>query len=335
CLDDNARALLMVVMAYRQQKHLHAVELLPVYLSYIHYMQNDDGTFRNFLSFSRNYLDEVGSEDSFGRTIWALGYLLRHPTNEMHYQSAKEIFLYAAPNFDKLRYIRGIANTMIGLSHYLDSNPAETGMKELLRGMAYRLADHYKEHSKPGWKWFEPVLTYDNAVLPLSLLQAAEILADENLMMIAKESMDFLSGICLRNGYLSVIGNEKWFSLDSRQSVFAQQPIDAMMMTLMFQKAFSLTGDKKYLGNLNTSFMWFLGENDLQIHLYDRDTKGCFDGLESYGVNRNQGAESTLAYLVSHLVMSEMVAGKETGSAEENDEDNIPNYQEAKPGMAV
>lgn len=307
CLDDNARGLLMAVMAYRQRKHLHAIDLLPVYLSYIHYMQNDDGTFRNFLSFSRNFLDEVGSEDSFGRTIWALGYLLHYPTNEMHYHSAKEIFIAAVPNFEKLEYVRGIANTMIGISHYLQGSPNDEGLKNILKTLTGKLMKKYHEYSTGSWKWFEPVLTYDNAVLPLALMHAYEILNDPAIFRVAGESIHFLSGITLRNGYLSVIGNEKWFAHDAtNQSLFAQQPVDAMMMVLMFQKAYELTEDESFLRQLRTSFMWFLGENDLQIQLYDKETKGCFDGLESYGVNKNQGAESTLAYLISYLVMNEM-----------------------------
>ena len=332
CLDDNARALLMAVMAYHQQKHLHSMDLLPVYLSYIHYMQNDNGSFRNFLSFSRNYLDEEGSEDSFGRTIWALGYLLRYPTNEMHYRSGKEIFFYAVPHFDKLTHVRGMANTMIGISYYLQSAPNDNNMKAVLQRLAAQLMEQYELHSTKDWKWFEPVLTYDNAVLPLSLLHAAEILEDEKIAAVAKESMDFLSGITLKNGYLSVIGNEKWFARDSGKSLFAQQPIDAMMSVLMFQKAFDQTGDKTYLRKMNLCFMWFLGENDLGLHLYERDSKGCFDGLESYGVNRNQGAESTLAYLISYLAVTGKAA---ENSVEAGEEKPIAGFLSAERNIAV
>ena len=106
-MDDNSRALLMVLMAYRQMKDMRALELSPIYLSYIHYMQNANGTFRNFLSFNRNFLDEIGSEDSFGRTIWALGYLLGNAPNDAYYQTGKLVFFNAAPNFEKLKSIQG------------------------------------------------------------------------------------------------------------------------------------------------------------------------------------------------------------------------------------
>lgn len=303
CLDDNARALLMVLMAYKQKKHPLALELSPVYLSYIHYMQNDDGMFRNFLSFSRQFLDEVGSEDSFGRTIWSLGYLLGNAPNDAYYQSGKEIFFEAAPNFEKLQSIRAIATTIIGISYYLRSNPQDEGMTERLRAMAYKLVNEYKQHRSEDWHWFESILAYDNAMLPLSLLHAAGILNDDIISEIAMESMHFLSDLTLKDGYLSVVGNEKWYIKNGKPSVFAQQPLDALAMVLMFHQAFHFTKDKIWLTKLYTSFMWFLGENDLRMSLYDFETKGCCDGLENYGVNRNQGAESTLAYLISHLTV--------------------------------
>jgi glycosyltransferase involved in cell wall biosynthesis len=303
CLDDNSRALLMVLMAYRQMKDKRALELSPIYLSYIHYLQNANGTFRNFLSFNRNFLDEVGSEDSFGRTIWALGYLLGNAPNDAYYQTGKLVFFNAAPNFEKLKSIRGIANTMIGISYYLKSNPSDDTMTERLRNLANGLIKHYKENRAADWHWFESLLAYDNGILPLALLHSAEILNDEKITKTAIESMNFLTSHTLQDNYLSIIGNEKWYKKEGERSVFAQQPIDAMAMVLMYHQAFHVTNDKEYLNKLYTSFLWFLGENDLRMSLYDFETKGCCDGFESYGVNRNQGAESSLAYLISHLTV--------------------------------
>ena len=305
CLDDNSRALLMVLMAYRQKKDMRALELSPIYLSYIHYMQNTNGTFRNFLSFNRNFLDENGSEDSFGRTIWALGYLLGNAPNDAYYQTGKLVFFNAAPNFERLISIRGIANTMIGISYYLKSNPSDDSMTERLRNLANVLIKHYKENHAHDWNWFESLLAYDNGILPLALLHSAEILNDPKITKIAIKSMDFLTSHTLKDNYLSIIGNEKWYKKEGERSVFAQQPIDAMAMVLMYHQAYSVTKNKDYLNKLYTSFLWFLGENDLRMSLYDFETKGCCDGFESYGVNRNQGAESSLAYLISHLTVLE------------------------------
>ena len=303
CLDDNSRALLMVLMAYRQMKDIRALELSPIYLSYIHYMQNKDGTFRNFLSFSRNYLDKVGSEDSFGRTIWALGYLMGNAPNDAYYQTGRLVFFNAAPNFEKLKSIRSIANTMIGVCYYLKTNPADDSMTERLRNMAHKLIEHYRENESDDWKWFEALLAYDNGILPLALLHSAEILNEDKILEVAIESLQFLTKHTLDDNYLSIIGNEKWYKKDGERSTFAQQPIDAMAMVLMYHQAYHVTKDKEYLNKLYTSFLWFLGENDLRMSLYDFETNGCCDGFESYGINRNQGAESSLAYLISHITV--------------------------------
>lgn len=303
CLDDNSRALLMVLMANRQMKDKKALDLSPIYLSYIHYMQNEDGTFKNFLSFNRNFLDQVGSEDSFGRTIWALGYLMSNAPNDAYLQTGKLVFFNAAPNFEKLKSIRGIANTIIGICYYLSANPSDDSMTERLRNMAQKLVVHYKENETKEWKWFEALLAYDNGILPLAMLHAAKVLNDNEVNKIALASMDFLSKHTLTDDYLSVIGNEEWYKREGERSVYAQQPIDAMAMILMFHQAYQLTGNEDYINKLYTSFLWFLGENDLRMSLYDFETKGCCDGFESYGVNRNQGAESSLAYLISHLTV--------------------------------
>jgi glycosyltransferase involved in cell wall biosynthesis len=303
CLDDNARALLMVLMAHRQKKDPLALELSPIYLSYIHYMQNKDGMFKNLLSFNRNFLDEVGSEDSFGRAIWALGYLINNAPNDAYCQTGKLVFFNAAPNFENLKSLRAIANTMVGICYYLRSNPGDLSMTERLRNMTIRFTRQYEENSVTDWKWFETTLYYDNGMLPLALLHSAEILNDKKIASIAIEAMNFLTEMTLKDGYLSIIGNEKWHAKGGERSMFAQQPLDALAMVLMFYQAFHLTKEKEYLNKLFTSFMWFLGDNDLRMNLFDFETQGCCDGLEKYGVNRNQGAESSLAYLISHLTV--------------------------------
>lgn len=303
CLDDNARALLMVCMSYKQKKDPLALEYMPIYLSYIHYMQNKDGTFRNFLSFNRNFMDEVGSEDSFGRTIWALGYLLGNAPNDAYYQTGKLVFFDAAPNFEKLKSIRGIANTIIGICYYLKTNPADDDMKQCLRKLTDTLVSHYDQNQSENWQWFEALLAYDNGILPLALIHATQVLEDKKVTEVALATMNFLTEHTLKDDYLSVIGNKDWYFKDKERSMFAQQPIDAMAMVLMYHQAFVLSNNRDFLKKLFISFMWFLGENDMRMSLYDFETEGCCDGFESYGVNRNQGAESSLAYLISHLIV--------------------------------
>ncbi len=301
CLDDNARALLMGLLAYKVKKDSTALNLCSIYLSYINYMQLQDGNFRNFLSFNKQFLDKTGSEDSFGRTIWAIGYLLSNSPNDSFYQAGKYIFDKAEPKFNSIKSIRSIANTIIGICHYLKSHMWDDMMIENLRKLSYNLVEHYKLNDSDNWNWFEELLAYDNAILPLALLHATEILNDELIKSVALDSMHFLVKKTMSNGHLSIVGNKKWYNKKGTCSVFAQQPVDAMGMVLMFRQAYIITGQKDYLSRLFKSFKWFLGDNDLRMSLFNHETKGCFDGLESYGVNQNQGAESTLAYLISYL----------------------------------
>lgn len=303
CTDDNSRALLTALKAYDIRKEKQVLKLMPVYLSYIHYMQNDDGTFRNFLSFNRNYLDEVGSEDCFGRTIWALGYLIKESPNDSYYQISKEIFLNSVNQFEKLVYLRGIANTIIGISYYLKSFPTDEVMLGKLYNLSMKLVNSYNSSREEGWEWFEDILTYDNGILPLSLFHTAEIIKDEKIIDTALKTAEFLEKITMKDGYLSPVGNQGWYKKGNPCAKFAQQSIDAMAMVLMFYRAYLVTKDRNYINKMFSCYMWFLGENELRIPLYDFETGGCNDGLEEYGVNRNQGAESTIAYLLSHLTV--------------------------------
>lgn len=303
CLDDNARALIMVIMAWQQNKSKAALELLPVYLSYIQYMQCDDGNFRNFLSFRREYLDEIGSEDSFGRTIWALGYLCSNAPNNSYREFAKELFARSIPHFEKLKHLRGLGNTMIGLSSFLKAHPHDEFIKEEFNKLAIPLKKAYRENRTDNWHWYEGQLTYDNAILPLALLSHYEISHDEESLAIALESMDYLTSKTLNKGYLNPVGNDGWLYQNQEMAIYDQQAIETMAMVLMYFKAYEITHELKYIRQMDLSYQWFLGENSLRLPLYDYETKGCGDGLQTYGVNRNQGAESTLAYWISHLTV--------------------------------
>lgn len=301
CLDDNSRALLMTVMAWNQLKDNKALELLPTYLSFINYMQNDDGTFRNHLNFNGVFLDENGTEDSFGRTIWALGYLLRYPANSGYSQLSFEIFTKALPNFIKLKEVRSIAFTISGLYHYLKRYPSDEKMMNLLKDLTNNIIYRVNDFKSTEWYWFENKLTYANGNVPLALFYSYKLLKDKNILITAQELLNFLVKIKFKNNYLSAIGNNGWYEKGKLPSLFAQQPINASSMVLLFNQAYKATKEKDYLKKMYKSYLWFLGENELGIPLYNFETGGCSDGLESYGANRNQGAESTLAYLIAHL----------------------------------
>jgi len=301
CIDDNSRALLMIIMVWEQLKDEEALKLLPKYLGFINYMQNDDGTFRNFLGFNNQYLDEIGSEDSFGRTIWALGYSIRRSPNPGYFQLSLEIFIKAVPNFKKLKEIRSIALTINGLYQYLKKFPSDEGMISLLKDLTNKIITSIDKGKDKNWIWFNDKLTYANGIVPLSLLYAYKILKDTKILKLAEEVIHFLEKVNFKNDYLEIVGNNGWYEKGKKPASFAQQPIDATALTLAFYQAFKITKNKAYLKKMYASYLWYLGDNRLGIPLYNFDTTGCSDGLETYGINKNQGAESTIAYLIAHI----------------------------------
>lgn len=303
CLDDVSRALIMALMSYRQNKNKIAFNLSPIYLSFIHYMQTESGWFRNFLSFDRKFLDSEGSEDSFGRTIWALGYIISYSPTHSYYQFAKDIFFKSVARFDDLKHLRGVANTIIGICYYLRTDPDNTEIKGKLNALTKQLVESFEKTKTDDWKWFEDVISYDNGILPLSLFHSADITGNEEVLQTAKESTAFLESLTLPKGYLSPIGSEGWLQKQGKPALFAQQSIDVMAIILLFFQAYSTTKERHYVEKMYQSYMWYLGENELRLPLYDYETKGCCDGLDEHGVNQNQGAESTLSYLISHLTV--------------------------------
>lgn len=303
CLDDNSRALIMALMAYQTNKKKEALDLLPVYLSFIHDMQLEDGNFRNFLSFSRQYLDDKGSDDSFGRTIWALGYLINNAPNSSYGEFGNELFHKSVPHFKKLTHLRGICNTITGISYYLKSHPYDDKMLQELKSLTDKLMVSYSHTKINDWHWFENHLTYDNAIFPLALFHSAEITRNEQVKRVATEALLFIEKVTITNGYINPVGNDGWYFKDGQIPLHDQQAIEIMAMVLMYFQAYKVTGDTNYMKKVFSSYLWFLGENSLRVPLYDAENKGCCDGLQSTGVNRNQGAESTLAYLISHLTV--------------------------------
>ncbi len=305
CIDDNARALLLSVLACKYKSNQGEPELLHVYLSFIHYMQTDNGEFKNFMSYAKAATEERGSEDSFGRTIMALGFLMNEGPSNTLSKAAAGIFLKAYRHINNLVSIRGIANAVIGVCQYVKYNYPDDIKRNLVIKLSDKMISMYKANKSDDWHWFEPVLAYDNAILPLALLNAYEITGDEPCLGIALEAMEFLESKVFHDGILSPIGNNGWCKRGKKTYArFDQQGIDVMAMVLYYQQAFRITRDKNYLSRMYLSYQWFLGKNDLGLSLYDPSTGGCADGLHSKEINLNQGAESTLAYWISHMIVA-------------------------------
>ena len=302
CIDDNARALLLMVLASRDEKNEVATRLLPVYLSFVHYMQTNTGEFKNFMGYDKSCFEEKGSEDSFGRTIMALGYLINRGTSSALVKVGMDIFLKAYRNIEKLDSIRGIANSIVGVCQFIKYNYPDDLKTNLVVKLADKMVSMYEDNCRDDWSWFEPVMTYDNAILPLALLNAYEVTNDEKYLTVAFESMQFLESKVFYKNILRPVGNQGWLQRGGAPAQFDQQGIDAMAMVLFYSQAFRITREYVYVNKMNKCYQWFLGKNDLKISLYDPTSGGCADGLHVEGINLNQGAESTLSYLISHVV---------------------------------
>jgi len=304
CIDDNSRALLLSVLAHKAEVPKADLPNLPVYLSYVHYMQTKSGEFKNFMDYTKVVVEDRGSEDSFGRTIMALGFLINEGPSSLLIKTGIGIFNKAVPHIDTLVSIRGIANSIVGVCQFIKFNYPDDTKTSLVAKLANKMMQMYEDNERQNWHWFEPILTYDNAILSLALLNAYEITGNEDYLSVGLESMSFLESKVFHGNIVSPIGNDGWFPRRGIPARFDQQGIDIMAMVLMYQQAFCLTRDTKYQTRMYQSYQWFLGKNDLGVPLYDPSTGGCADGLHSEGINQNQGAESTIAYWISHLIVA-------------------------------
>lgn len=302
CLDDNARALLLSMKAFQQFKEPRYITLAIKYLAYINHMQHKDGSFDNFMTYSHTLFENDHSEDAFGRTIWALGYLVRYAPNDDLFQLGHELFHRSLNQIPHLNHPRGYANCILGLYHYVKRFPDQDRFIKMIDELANLLCDGYDSCSKKSWQWYETIISYDNGLLPASLYKAYEITSNERFLEVAYATTEFLESKCFLSKHLSLVGNRRWLRMDEDYELFAQQPIDAMAMVVLYDCIYQLKKSQKAAEKLRTSFQWFLGYNDLDLPLYDSDTSGCNDGIEEFGINRNQGAESTIAYHLAWLI---------------------------------
>lgn len=305
CLDDNARALIMAVQHYKQTKSQESFELAAIYLSYIQYAQKKNGSFYNFMNYRREFLEEEGSEDSQGRALWALGYAVQVCSENSLGSVAKELF-HEGMHLTTQMGSRGTALGILALCEYLGKHPREHKVFELLEQASDKLVSVYKKNSSTDWPWFEEALTYDNALLPLALLKAYRFTQNKKYLSIAKKTLLFLEEIYFKKGYLQLVGNHQWMSKSKKECFFDEQPLDALAAVLLFQEAYLTFHDKRHLDLMRTSFDWFVGKNRLAKPLYDFESGGCRDGLMEKNVNQNQGAESTLSFLISLLTVTDV-----------------------------
>ncbi|MHC4124784.1 MAG: glycosyltransferase family 4 protein, partial [Planctomycetota bacterium] len=303
CTDDNARAVIAMAEYYAQYHEPEALELLDVYLSFILHSQNKDGSVKNFMNFDRTWVKQEPTNDAFGRFLWALGTIIAQPVLPSYLPVIKDSFDKSVKQIAS-QSPRGMAYSILGMSDYLKQFPGASEIKRQMASAADTLVDLYSTKSSSDWQWFENSLTYDNAVLPLSLFAAGSKLGPKYLE-VAHKTCNFLLKNTFNGSYFTFIGCKGWYKKGGKKAMFDQQPVEVATTVMMLKAAYDVSGDAKFLTLQRKAFDWFLGENDLHIQLYDFRTKGCCDGLTSGGVNSNQGAESTLSFLLSLLAIVE------------------------------
>jgi hypothetical protein len=307
CTDDNARAVIVTTKYYARYRDQQALQLLDRYLAFVLHSQNNDGSIRNLMNFDRTWRKNESGNDALGRVLWALGVVLAKPPSPAYLPIIKEYFENSAVCVEK-QSPRGMAYSILGMSDYLKLFHGAGDIKKQMEIAADSLMAQYEKNNFPDWQWFDGALTYDNAILPYALFVAGFALGNKYLE-VAKKTCEFLLANIFNGHHFSFIGSEGWYKRGGTRATFDQQPIEASSTVMMLMAAYDVTQNNKYLILQRKAFEWFLGENDLHIPLYDFKTKGCSDGLMSDGVNPNQGAESTLSFLLSLLTIIESIAG--------------------------
>lgn len=303
-IDDQARALILVLFLYKKTKAKKYLHLSKIYLSFIEKAQRPDGFFHNFADMKGKFIDNIGSQDCFGRTIWALGTCQLFGTKEIKERAGK-IFAKAKNNLRKLRYIRSRAYALLGLLQFDQKNQDEK-IKKITKNFADNMVKRFNQSSDSRWKFFERKLIYANAILPYALLCAHQLFKKEEYLAVGLESLDFLDRICRHKKYPAPVGFEGWYEKGKKGALFGQQPIDVCDMILAAAKAFYLTKEEKYFKMAIRWFSWFFGNNVYRLTIYDKKTGGCRDGILKDGINSNEGAESTICFHLANLEIADL-----------------------------
>jgi glycosyltransferase involved in cell wall biosynthesis len=302
CTDDNARALILTVqLELLGQPPGQIGRLAAYYAGFLEYAFNHDRKrFRNFLGFDRRWLEEVGSEDSHGRALWALGVCVGQSNRRDLQVWASGLFDEALPSIAETTSPRAWAFGILGTCHYLDRLSGARPASQMRDLLADRLIDLYERVADDEWPWFEDYLTYGNAKLSHGLIAAARSGGNARALEVGLQSLRWLVDEQKSPaGHFRSIGSSGFYNRGEKRTQFDQQPIEAQATISACIAAYHATDDPSWLHEARIAFEWFLGGNDLGLEVYDSMTGGCRDGLQEDRVNQNQGAESTLAFLLS------------------------------------
>jgi glycosyltransferase involved in cell wall biosynthesis len=311
CTDDNARALLVAAMG---QKYLPTNgwgldSLCGHYLGFLLYAFNaEKGRFRNFMTYSRQWTEEVGSEDSHGRALWSLGKAVSFLHNPGHLAMSTTLFKKALGAAEHFLSPRAIAFCLVGMHAYLEKFSGDSDVRRIRDLLADRLFIQFKNNATDNWPWLEDALNYANGKLPQALLLSGRSMGRHDMTQMGLLSLKWLISVQTEEGHLVPIGSNGWYEKGGPRARFDQQPIEGNAMVEACVEAFDVTRDKAWFDHAVMCFNWFLGHNDLNLPLYDPKTGGCRDGLMADGINQNEGAESSLAWLLSLMTLQKLYA---------------------------
>lgn len=303
CTDDNGRALVICGL-YQQLFATDEIDdLASVYLAWLHHaLDPRTGRFRNFMSYERKWLDNVGSEDCHSRALWGLGVMAAYSRNKAQADLSIRLFQQALAAVEHFEHPRALAYALLGIHSYLEKMGGDAGARRLRELLAERLYARFRNNAADDWPWCDPMLTYSNATLAHALILAGTWIPNGDMREQGLRSLRWLCDVQKdERGHYSFVGNLGWYPRHGEKAHFDQQPIEAAQLTYACAEAYRATSDEFWLSESRQALEWFLGRNDLDVPVYDFATGGCRDGLTPEGANLNQGAESTLAWLISLL----------------------------------
>jgi glycosyltransferase involved in cell wall biosynthesis len=307
CLDDNARALLLMTLLEDAGADDPRIvrTLASRYLAFVNHAFNVPlGRFRNFMTYSRMWAEKQGSEDSHGRAVWALGTVVGLSLDPGRHSLAGELFHAALPAVSAFSSPRAWAFALLGIEQYVHAFEGDRNVETAGRQIAERLLALFRRTDRPDWPWCEDRITYCNARLPQALIAAGGWLGDAGMVATGLQSLEWLMTIQRTpDGYFAPVGTNGFFDRGMTAAVFDQQPVEACATVSACMQAFRATGDHRWAEHARNAFTWFLGQNQLQQPLYDPLSGGCRDALHADRLNENEGAESTLSFLLALMDM--------------------------------
>lgn len=313
--DDNARALRLVVRLWQEDASPRMLDRVTIYLSFMEHARCSVRGFHNFMGYQRDWLDAAGTGDCQGQAVRALAEVLGSDLPHGYRELARELIKTVLPVLADLRSLRAQAYVILAWGHLRSRGvPNIEPLEQLAWTAAKRLAEYYERSTRPSWQWFESRLTYGNAVLPHALFVAGQHWPEAEFLAIAESSFEFLDRATTADEIFWPVGNCDWYPHGEEKSLYDQQPVEAVTMADAALTAYSLTQDRKYLTTFRRASDWFYGRNSLAEPVADAESGACYDGLQPLGVNYNQGAESTLAYLwtvVHNLELQTLLADEE------------------------